>query len=206
LELARLSSEKHQNGIEVEPLEYTLLSKDGQRINALISTKLIDYEGEKATLGIVTDITERKQAEEKIKAYSKNLERMVEERTKELEAKAGKLEEINIALNVLLKKREEDKIILQEQVLSNVKKLTLPYVEKLRKGIQNETHQVFIDVIESSLLEIVSPLSYKLSSNSFGLTPAEIKTADLIRQGKRTKEIAEMNNLSKKQLTATERI
>jgi PAS domain S-box-containing protein len=176
------------------------IAKDGREIIVEYSViPIVDKEDKIIYFeSIGRDITERKQAEEKIKAYSENLELMVEERTKELEAKTSKLEEINIALNVLLKKREEDKIILQEQVLSNVKKLTLPYVEKLKKGIQNETHQVFIDVIESSLLEIVSPLSHNLSSDSFGLTPAEIKTADLIRQGRRTKEIAEMNNLSKK--------
>jgi DNA-binding CsgD family transcriptional regulator len=52
--------------------------------------------------------------------------------------------------------------------------------------------------LESSLHEIVSPFSLKLSSNSFGLTPAEIKVASLIKQGKGTKEIAKMRNLSHK--------
>jgi DNA-binding CsgD family transcriptional regulator len=115
-----------------------------------------------------------------------------------LESKTGKLEEINTALNVLLEKREQDKVLLQEQVLSNLKKLAIPYVEKLKKSGLNEIQTALLDVIESSLHEIVSPFSLKLSSGSFGLTPTEIKVAELVRQGKRTKEIAAIGNLSHK--------
>jgi DNA-binding CsgD family transcriptional regulator/PAS domain-containing protein len=137
--------------------------------------------------GIIIDITERKLAEEALLA-----------KEKELASKTNKLEEINIALNVLLEKREQDKILLQEQVLSNVKKLAIPYVEKLKKNSLTETQRALLDVIESSLHEIISPFSLKLSSHSFGLTPTEIKVADLVRQGKGTKEVATIRNLSHK--------
>jgi len=127
---------------------------------------------------------------------SKQLDKALQKSKTILKTKANDLEELNAALKVLLKKREEDKITLQEQVLSNVKKLLIPYVEKLRKSKPNETQKVFIDVIESNLYEIISPFSLKLSSDYFGLTPAEIKVADFVRQGKTTKEIAKMRNLS----------
>jgi PAS domain S-box-containing protein len=58
---------KHLKGETVPPYEYALITKDGKRINALINTSLIEYNGDKAILGIVTDITERKKAEEEIK-------------------------------------------------------------------------------------------------------------------------------------------
>jgi PAS domain S-box-containing protein len=54
---------RHGRGEEVEPYEYALVTKDGRRIESIITTKLIDYEGTKAILGIVTDITERVAAE-----------------------------------------------------------------------------------------------------------------------------------------------
>ena len=54
---------KHMNGIEGELLQYSLLTKEGKRIEVLQNSKLIDYEKDKAILGIVTDITERKRAE-----------------------------------------------------------------------------------------------------------------------------------------------
>ncbi len=153
-----------------------------------ISKGILSQNGEiQYVNGIIIDITERKLVEEALI-----------EKEKELESKTNKLEEINIALNVLLEKREEDKMLLQEQVLSNVKKLAIPYVDKLKQSKLTETQIALLGVIESSLHEIVSPFSLKLSSDSFGLTPAEIKVASLIRQGKGTKEIAKIRNLSQK--------
>jgi len=55
---------KHMNGIEGDLLQYSLLTKEGKRIEVLQNSKLIDYEKDKAILGTVTDITERKRAEE----------------------------------------------------------------------------------------------------------------------------------------------
>jgi PAS domain S-box-containing protein len=57
---------KHMMGEEIPPYEYTLLTKDGREITAIHNTKLIDFEGEKAILGIITDVTEHKQAEEEL--------------------------------------------------------------------------------------------------------------------------------------------
>jgi len=59
--------EKHRRGEEVEPYHYALITKSGERIEAIIATKLIQYKGGPAILGIVTDITELKQAEEKLR-------------------------------------------------------------------------------------------------------------------------------------------
>jgi PAS domain S-box-containing protein len=54
---------KHLKGEEVAPYEYTLITKEGKELNALITTKLMNYNGENALLGMITDITDRKKAE-----------------------------------------------------------------------------------------------------------------------------------------------
>jgi len=64
LELAKSSFKKHMDGNDVGTLEYNLIRKDGKQIKTVINTKLIDYENERAILGFVTDVTERKRAEE----------------------------------------------------------------------------------------------------------------------------------------------
>ena len=55
---------KHLKGQEVEPYEYRLVTKGGDKLDVIITTKLIQYEGNKAILGIVTDITQRKKMED----------------------------------------------------------------------------------------------------------------------------------------------
>jgi PAS domain S-box-containing protein len=59
-DLLKASYSKHWRGEDVHPYEYGLVTKDGRRIEAIINSKLIDYNGQKAILGLVTDITERK--------------------------------------------------------------------------------------------------------------------------------------------------
>jgi DNA-binding NarL/FixJ family response regulator len=52
--------------------------------------------------------------------------------------------------------------------------------------------------VESGLKEIVSPFSQRLTSKYVGLTPGELEVAYLVKEGKRTKDIAEVLNLSDK--------
>ncbi len=59
--------QKHMSGEEIQPYEYSLITKSGTRIESIITTKLIDFEGEQAILGIITDITERKRMEEALR-------------------------------------------------------------------------------------------------------------------------------------------
>jgi len=59
--------QKHKKGGEIPPYEYKVLTKNGKKLDAIHTTRLINFEGEPAILGIITDITERLQAEEKLR-------------------------------------------------------------------------------------------------------------------------------------------
>ena len=68
-----------------------------------------------------------------------------------LEIKTKNLEEVNTALKVLLEKRDEDKINIEEKVLANVKQLVVPYLEKLKTSGLNERQMAYAGVLESNL-------------------------------------------------------
>ena len=123
-------------------------------------------------LGVVRDITHRKEAE------------------KELRMKSLRLEEVNTALKVLLEQRERDKTELEDNILFNVRKLILPYIDSLKQRHLDEEQKVYLDVLETNLSNIVSPFAKKLTSIHERLTPVEIRVADFIRDGKTVKEIA----------------
>jgi len=67
VDLIRASIAIHSKGQEVPPYEYTVINKAGERTEVINATKLIQYEGETAILGIVTDITDRKRAENELR-------------------------------------------------------------------------------------------------------------------------------------------
>lgn len=106
------------------------------------------------------------------------------------------LEEANIALKVLLKQREDDKADLERKVITNVKEMVLPYVEKLKRLHLKPRDKAVVDIIDSHLKDIISPMMQKLSNASIILTPQEIQVASLVKDGKASKEIADILNVS----------
>jgi len=143
-----------------------------------------------------------KESESALKTERNRLEEMIQERTEELSIKTMNLEDTNAALKTILKKREEDKNELEEKVLLNVKRMILPYLEKLKTTKLNSSQQTYVDIIDMSLKEIISPFAHTLSTKYVNLTPKEVQIANLIKQGKSTKEIAEIFELSKRTIDA----
>ena len=105
------------------------------------------------------------------------------------------LEEANIALKVLLRQREKDKEELEQRFVSNVSELILPHVEKLKKSRLDVLQRTTLGLIETNLKEILSPFRYNV--HNFNLTPRQFEIVSLIRQGRTTKEIAELLNATK---------
>jgi PAS domain S-box-containing protein len=114
------------------------------------------------------DITERKKARE------------------DLEAK-------NVALREVLEQLEVEKDILQKNVKTNIKKLILPTLKKLK------TRKVFpkyIDLLQRNLEGLTTSFGVKISEPSLTLSPKEIEICDMIKDGYTNKENADFLNIT----------
>ena len=65
---------RHAVGEEIDPYEYTLYTKERKRVVGLHTTKLIDYGGGNAILGIVTDVTGTRHVEEELRKLQRAVE------------------------------------------------------------------------------------------------------------------------------------
>lgn len=137
--------------------------------------------------GLLLDVTERHEAFEKLK-----------QREKDLSYHAEKLAEMNSALNVLVKKREQDKTDLEKSIVQNIHAVLFPEIEALKTARTTRRQSDLIDTIESTLQEISSSFLSKSPIDTAGLSSSELKVANYIRQGKSSKEIAAYLNISLK--------
>ncbi|OPY91612.1 MAG: putative diguanylate cyclase YegE [Syntrophaceae bacterium PtaU1.Bin231] len=142
--------------------------------------------GTKKTVLSLLDITDRKRNEETLRTMAE-----------ELKSKTNALEEMNAALRVLLKQREEDKVDLEKRILASVKELVIPHLRELKKCMSGQKELIRLQILESNLQGIISPFAQKLSLQFLNLTQKEIQIANLIKEGKTTKEIARFMDLSK---------
>ncbi len=146
---------EHVEGKEVKPYEYTLITKDGKRIEAILTARLINYQGEKATLGIATDITEHRQAEKALRQSREQLRNLAvhlqsireEERAavaREIHDELGQaLTALKMDLSWLEKSISKDKKFLSKKTKSMIE-LVDSTIEKVQR-ISSELRPGLLD-------------------------------------------------------------
>ncbi len=170
---------------QTHQFEETLRHGDGNHVYLSIIFPLVHSDGSVyAVAAISTDISARKQATE-----------MIREKKKELE-------ETNIALRVLLNQQKKVGEDIQQSILSQLEKCVFPYLQLLRQCLPDEQTTEYLDIISRHLRSVGESFTKKLSNPDLGLTRREILVADLVRQGKRTKEIAGLLGLQSRSVEA----
>lgn len=116
---------------------------------------------------------------------------------KETAMKIKGLEDMNEALKTLLARGEEEKKHLEERIQSNVKELVLPYVSKLKATGLNIEQLTYLEIVETTIQNVFSSFLQKITSKQYHFTPKEIQVATLIREGKTTKQIADIMKVTR---------
>ena len=176
-------------GIPLVGEQVTVDAKTNQRfIVAIRKHPLFDEKGNITGIyGMGFDITHIKMVEESLQKVNEKLK-----------SKSVELEDMNTALEVLLKKRDQDNQELQENIYSNYTLMVTPFLSKLKTRLARGDQQKLLDVIETNLIEIIAPFARKLSNPMMSLTSAEIQIATMIKQGFTNKEISTTFNCSKR--------
>jgi PAS domain S-box-containing protein len=153
--------------------ERKFFTKDGDERNFITSAVPIKLHGKWYIQNISFDITEHHQALIELKEREKDLE------------------ELNAALKVLLKRRDDEKIEIEDGFIASLDELIEPYIHALKDTPLNPQQDACLSTLESNLNQMKSPFIRGLSFKHSGFTHKELQIATLIRDGKTTKEISE---------------
>ena len=176
-------------GVPAHAFDWECIRKDGTRrfVEVSVTLKRDIYGKPAGFMGIARDITERKQYQAELEA-----------KENELKLKNKSLEEANTALNVLMKKVEEHRATHEETLRDNLNKVAMPYLQRAKEKIKDKAAVEQLRLLEDSLSSIFAPYAHSLASEFPRLTSTEIDVANFIVQGKRTKEIADVLNVTPK--------
>lgn len=185
-ELLLMADEILRHGRPVEK-EIEIRVKGGKKEYAVV-----------AAVRINTDDGENALVSAAIITHRKLVDREWRQKQEYLEDKSRSLEEVNTALRVLLRQREEDRADLEENMRSNINLLVLPCIESLKKTGLNGEQKSLLTVLENNVKNLFSPFGRVLNSAAPDLTPRETQVANLIREGWTNKDIGKLLGISPK--------
>jgi PAS domain S-box-containing protein len=167
------------------PEQRKVVRLDAKVLDVETAVTPITFDGKPCLLRVNRDITARVQAEEALR-----------QKDREISMQLNKIEKLNAALTTLLEHREQESRRQLEGIRATLDKLTLPYLENLQATRLDEDQRILVEVMRANLSNVASSFARQLESWKTKLTPTEIQVADLLRLGKRTKEIATLLKVS----------
>jgi len=126
----------------------------------------------------------------------KHMDNSFREMNDELELKTIKIMAKKNAFKFLLEQIEKEGHEIEEIVLTNINKMVMPFINKLKKSEINEKQGAYINIIESNLDQVTSSFTGYSYAKFSNLSPTELQIVELIQQGQTTKEIAQIFNLA----------
>ncbi|MFH1491468.1 MAG: LuxR C-terminal-related transcriptional regulator, partial [Pseudomonadota bacterium] len=119
----------------------------------------------------------------------------LQEINKQLTLERKALQEANAALRTVLARIEEEKKEIRMNVHANVEKILMPILHSLALDLPQNKRK-YAELLKTNLEDIASPFVNQLSKTFLSLTPTEVNICNMIRNGLRTKEIAQLRDVS----------
>jgi len=122
-------------------------------------------------------------------------ERELQETNSQLTIERKALQETNAALRTVLARIEEEKGEIYRDIHANVDKVLMPILHALAFDVTKKQRK-YVELLRDNLEQIASPFVSRLSERFHSLTPTEISICNMVRNGMRTKEVAELRGVS----------
>lgn len=117
------------------------------------------------------------------------------EMNRRLKLESQALHESNAALRVLLSRIEQERQETRKDIQTNVEKVIMPILQALELQVP-APQKLYLEMLRRNLDDLTSPFIGRLASSFASLTPTEMSICNMVRNGLRTKEIAEARGVS----------
>jgi len=196
---------------EIGCLETRLIHKRGETLWIELSASKTVWNRQPALLLIFRDITERKCTEKAMMNSCSELKCQVEKRDSELKKSGRELErkckelsrlkiegenvnnellETNNALSFLARNINEHRLEAVKSLAGAINSKIMPIIDNLRKSDKFDDIQFCLDVLDAHLQTLTKELMGEMNTVA-NLTPSEVQVATMIRNGLKSREIAE---------------
>jgi two-component system NtrC family sensor kinase len=212
-------------GLSFGPDEFVLNRKDNSKVIVEVSTYPVKIEGKTLILGIARDITERKKAEEKIREINKELNLLLEHRTRELIKEQsytnyllenspdfqitvdneGKILGVNRACEEIIRKEEKEELIGSSIYKYLPKEEIKKIIDKVLNEKQVKNFEVTINISKKESLNF--DFSGAVFIDLQGKTGVYLSGRDITEKRKLQQNLKELNkNLEKKVIERTKKL
>jgi DNA-binding CsgD family transcriptional regulator len=114
----------------------------------------------------------------------------------ELRRSVLKLKQTNIALNVMIENSKDSKNELSRKILQSFDTLVFPYFETLSQSHRRTESKLLLEIIQENIQASLQVLDTPSSLNHAHFSPRELQVAQLVKNGKSSKEIAAILRIS----------
>ncbi|CAK8724590.1 Regulatory protein, luxR family [Candidatus Electrothrix laxa] len=128
----------------------------------------------------------------------------IKKNTLELREKNCELQETNLVLKRLIHEIKEEKLEINRIIQTNIKRLILPDLAQMAEASALQQRYQLRDAIQTNLIALSGPITGEHIDAYSLLTPTELRVLNFIGQGRSSKEIAGVLNVSP-QTVATHR-
>lgn len=161
----------------------SLRKKDGEILNCLCSATTIVASHRLFTLRSPADA-------------ARQFNSVLAEKDRRIDHLERKLDEMDTALDVLLKKLEREKADLRRRISAELQNTVLPHLEKIKREVGGADITAGLTTLEENLKRVARGKTVAAPFSRYEFTANEIQILELIKQGKRSKEIAALLSLS----------
>ena len=162
--------------------------------------KIVEIQLKQSRDTLEQTVAERTQELAESLAEMKNLCHRLLIREEEIGKKNRELEEINTTLSVLLKRRDQEQTNVRKEIAAKAQALVLPLLNRIQ-GTVKGLNKDYLETAQSHLADILSENQHDAALTNAKLSPRELQVVHCIRQGKSSKEMADLLGLSERTVT-----